>query len=81
MAKMIEIVCKCGCGRKRMVRQADYDRGWGRFFDKTCKARHQERKTGQYDRFIRRGENDSSSERNATLDSYHPFSSESLGQW
>jgi hypothetical protein len=31
-----------------MVRKADRDRGWGLFFDKSCKARHQERRTGQY---------------------------------
>lgn len=81
MAKMREIECKCGCGRKRMVRQADYDRGWGRFFDKTCKARHQERKTGQYGRIVNREQDRSLCERNRTLDSFHPFSSESLGQW
>lgn len=47
MASMTEITCKCGCKRKRMVRTADVKRGWGQFFDKSCKARHQERRTGQ----------------------------------
>jgi hypothetical protein len=46
---MTTITCKCGCGRTREVRTADVKRGWGKFFDKTCKARHQSRgKTGGY---------------------------------
>ncbi len=48
MATMQEITCKCGCGRKKMVRTADINRGWGKFFYKSCKARHQEQRTGQY---------------------------------
>lgn len=48
MAKMVEITCKCGCGRKKMVREADRNRGWGLFFSKSCKAKFQERNTGQY---------------------------------
>ena len=46
--KKQEITCKCGCGRKKLVRVADIKRGWGKFFDKSCKARYQERKTGQF---------------------------------
>ena len=53
MASMTEITCKCGCGRKKLVRTADVKRGWGLFYSKSCKARWQERKTGQYRRFIR----------------------------
>ncbi len=45
MASMQEIICKCGCGRKKMVRTADIKRGWGKFYSKTCKARHQENRT------------------------------------
>jgi len=54
MATMQEITCKCGCGRTKMVRTADVKRGWGKFFDKSCKARHQERKTGHYARRVTR---------------------------
>ena len=54
MATMQEITCRCGCGRKKMVRTADIKRGWGKFFNKSCKARHQERRTGQYARRVRR---------------------------
>lgn len=36
--KKREITCACGCGRKRLVREADVKRGWGRFFSKRCKA-------------------------------------------
>lgn len=53
MASMVEIVCKCGCGRKRMVRTADVKRGWGKFFSKSCKAKHQENRTGQYKKYLR----------------------------
>jgi hypothetical protein len=34
-----EITCACGCDRTRMVRTADVKRGWGKFFDKSCKGR------------------------------------------
>ncbi len=51
MATMREITCKCGCGRKKNVRVADIKRGWGKFFSKRCKAKHQEKRTGQYKRF------------------------------
>ena len=47
MASEVEITCACGCGRKRKVRTADVARGWGRFFDKSCKAREQTRRTGK----------------------------------
>lgn len=48
-----EITCKCGCGRKRLVRTADIKRGWGKFFDKSCKAHFQEKNTGQFRAYIR----------------------------
>lgn len=54
MASVQEITCKCGCGRKRLVRTADVKRGWGKFFDKSCKARWQEKRTGQYAEFKNR---------------------------
>jgi len=47
MPNMIEIICACGCGRKKMVRKADRKRGWGKFYSKSCKAKYQERRTGQ----------------------------------
>jgi len=31
-----------------MVRKADIKRGWGKFYSKSCKAKYQEKKTGQY---------------------------------
>jgi len=39
MAGMTEIICACGCGQKRMVRTADVKRGWGKYYDKSCKGR------------------------------------------
>lgn len=53
MAEMIEITCKCGCGRKKDVRLSDIKRGWGKFYSKSCKAKYQERKTGQYKNYWR----------------------------
>ncbi|MEH6784731.1 MAG: hypothetical protein V7688_12680 [Alcanivorax jadensis] len=40
---MTEITCKCGCGRKKMVRTADVKRGWGLYYSKSCKAKKQGR--------------------------------------
>jgi hypothetical protein len=55
MPKMTEVTCKCGCGRKKAVRTADVKRGWGKFYSKSCKAKHQERRTGQYKRLLNEG--------------------------
>ena len=52
MAGMVEITCICGCGRKRKVRAADVARGWGKYFDKSCKAKHQEKRTAQMSKFL-----------------------------
>ena len=52
MPKMKEIICACGCGRKRKVRVADIKRGWGKFFNKSCKAKKQKKRTGQYRKYI-----------------------------
>jgi hypothetical protein len=54
MAKMVTIKCACGCGKEREVRQADVNRGWGKYFNKSHKAKHQERRTGQYAAYMRR---------------------------
>jgi hypothetical protein len=47
MPRMTNIICKCGCGKKKAVRTADVKRGWGLFFSKSCKAIYQGRKYGQ----------------------------------
>ena len=54
MATMKEITCKCGCGRKKFVRVADIKRGWGLFYSKSCKASHQEERTGTYRKYLNR---------------------------
>lgn len=36
-----EITCACGCNRKKLVRNADIKRGWGKYYSKSCKANHQ----------------------------------------
>jgi len=79
VAKMKEIICACGCGRKKMVRVADLKRGWGKYYSKSCKAKAQVKNIGshvsKYD--LGGGEWDYESE---YLDGLHPFSSEGLGQ-
>jgi uncharacterized protein YgiM (DUF1202 family) len=47
------IICLCGCGRTKQVRKADFKRGWGMFFSKSCKAKWQERCTGQHRSYLR----------------------------
>ena len=56
MTKMVTITCACGCGKQREVRQADVDRGWGKYLNKSHKARHQEQRTGQYAAYLNREE-------------------------
>jgi hypothetical protein len=75
-----------------MVRKADRDRGWGLFFDKSCKARHQERRTGQYASMLRnapksyRTGSDSPNLSAGSLTrgrhdfDYHPFSPEAFDE-
>lgn len=52
MTAMTEITCKCGCGRKKMVRTADVNRGWGLYYSKSCKALQQESRTHQYRDYV-----------------------------
>lgn len=47
----VTIVCKCGCGRQKEVREADVKRGWGLYYSKSCKAKAQTRKRGGKKRF------------------------------
>ena len=51
MASMMTKKCKC-CGKAITVRKADHDRGWGKFCSKSCKAKEQESRTGQYAHYI-----------------------------
>lgn len=41
------VVCACGCGREKQVRKADVDRGWGKYFSKSCKMKHQQQSKGE----------------------------------
>ena len=52
----VERKCKC-CGAKFMARKADVKRGWARFCSKSCKAKEQEKRTGQYGRMLQSLEN------------------------
>lgn len=76
MTSTKEITCKCGCGRKRTVRTADIARGWGKYFDKSCKALHQERRTGQCAEYFARKKSRLDGEHGTTFSSAHLFSNE-----
>jgi len=47
----VEVKCK-GCGVSFLARVADRKRGWGKFHSKSCKATHQEGRTGQYANYL-----------------------------
>jgi hypothetical protein len=48
---MIDKKCS-NCDANITVRMADHKRGWGKFCNKSCKAKHQEKRTGQYKAYI-----------------------------
>ena len=50
--KTVSVKCKCGCNVIFSARVADVNRGWGKFASKSCKAKHQEKRTGQYSVYI-----------------------------
>lgn len=51
MVDMTEKKCEwCGCDMQ--VRTADVNRGWGKFCSKSCKAKKQEKKNGQYKAYM-----------------------------
>lgn len=79
--KKVEITCKCGCGRKKLVREADVKRGWGLFFSKSCKAKWQEKRTGQCAEYFHRQHRIDKWEGEYDPENENPFCSEALGQW
>lgn len=55
---MSTVQCKCKnpkCGGMFEARVADRKRGWARYCSKSCKAQHQESRTGQYKELMQRG--------------------------
>lgn len=59
------------------AREADRRRGWARFCSKSCKAKHQERRTGQNAAYHARQSERALDKRDAILDSV----TTSHGQW
>lgn len=51
MPNSVEVCCKW-CSRKFIARTADRKRGWARFCSKACKAKEQEKRTGQHAAYI-----------------------------
>lgn len=47
----VERFCKC-CKKSFFARQADVKRGWAIFCSKSCKAKEQEVRTGQYAEYL-----------------------------
>lgn len=88
MAQTIEKNCK-HCKSTISVRMSDHKRGWGNFCDKSCKAKYQEKRNGQYGAYMN-GQGVSNlhpkrlkhyNKQDYYLNDTHPFSSEALGQW
>lgn len=50
MASMTTRTCRCG--KQFQARTADVKRGWGKFCSKSCKAKEQEKRTGQYQDYL-----------------------------
>ena len=72
---------KCDhCKTLFMARVADRKRGWARFCSKSCKAKKQEKRTGQMTNYLMRGHRGENYNRDYFMDD-HPFSSDALGQW
>lgn len=47
----VEVRC-LQCKTSFQARVADRKRGWAKFCSKSCKATHQERRTGQYAKYL-----------------------------
>lgn len=47
------MIINCACCKKEVkVRPADVKRGWGKYCSKSCKAKVQEKRTGQYKAYL-----------------------------
>lgn len=53
MPAMVSVKCQC-CKQTFEARVADRKRGWARFCSKSCKAKKQEQRTGQYANLLHR---------------------------
>lgn len=51
MPSMIDKTCPV-CSTAFKARTADVKRGWGKFCSKSCKAKEQEKRTGQYKDYL-----------------------------
>ncbi len=61
MARMTQRTCK-KCQGQFMARTADVKRGWALFCSKSCKAKKQEKTTGQYRNYLQLGHETSEAE-------------------
>jgi hypothetical protein len=67
------VECRCArCGDTFTARVADRKRGWARFCSKSCKAKTQEARTGQFAAYMNRAEGHDE----PTFDQAHLFSNE-----
>lgn len=66
----VERICK-QCGTKFQARQADVNRGWALFHNKSCKAQYQENRTGQYKSYLCSRINRSNRNDDEDEDAYH----------
>lgn len=75
-----KIECKCKqCDAAFIARVADRKRGWARFCSKSCKAKNQESRTGQYKELMnKRGVGRSTYTPDDYHNDIHPFSEEAF---
>lgn len=73
---MVERFCK-NCRAAFQAKSADVKRGWAKYCSKSCKAKHQERKTGATSAFYhRQDERDVRELEGPTFSNAHQFSNE-----
>jgi hypothetical protein len=44
---MIKRICECGCGRQFRTAQSQINKGWGRFYSKSCGAKARVKREGR----------------------------------
>ncbi len=66
---------KCRCGAVFLARVADIKRGWGKYCSKSCKAKEQEERTGQYASHLYRQERRDEWNEAAIMNDAYPFGS------
>jgi hypothetical protein len=72
-----KVIVKCNCCKQLFsARVADRQRGWARFCSKSCKAKKQEARTGQYSDLLHLRSNKYYGDEEPEFNNAHQFSNE-----